>query len=150
MFNRIVSCRLALALAMFAMLAACATTSPGSMAGSVEIRKGVIEQITDVEIASNHHTGVGAVVGGAVGLGIGSLVGGGSGRAVAEVLGAVGGAVVGNNIQKKNEKPVPGQQIIVRTSSGVLVAVTQAPTNLHVGQKVYLQGNGENARVTAQ
>ncbi|MBS1132964.1 MAG: 17 kDa surface antigen [Burkholderiaceae bacterium] len=127
-------------------LAGCAT--PGPQPGEVEIRRGTIEQITAVQLASNHHQGVGAVVGGLAGLGIGSLIGGGTGRDVAMVLGAVGGAVAGNEIQKKHDKPLPGQQIIVRTGNGVLVAVTQ-PVNpgLRVGQGVYIEGNGDGARV---
>ena len=133
------------------LMTACASTPAGSMAGAVEIRSGVIEQITDTQIESNHHTGVGAVVGGAVGLGVGSLIGNGNGRDVAQVLGTIGGAVIGNEVQKRNDRPLPGQQIIVRMSNGVLVSVTQASTSgLHVGQRVYIQGSGENARVTPQ
>jgi outer membrane lipoprotein SlyB len=111
----------------------------------------VIEQIKSVEIESSHHKGVGAVVGGIAGLGLGSLIGGGTGRDVAMVLGAVGGAVAGNDVQKKYDAPKPGQQIIVRTTSGVLVSVTQQPNpGLRVGEKVYIEGNGENALVVAQ
>jgi outer membrane lipoprotein SlyB len=88
-------------------------------------RQGVIEQITSVQLPSNHHQGVGAVVGGLAGLGIGSLIGGGTGRDVAMVAGTIGGAVIGNEVQKKHDQPIPGQQIIVRTASGVLVAVTR-------------------------
>ncbi len=64
------------------------------------------------------------------------------------VLGTLGGAVTGNNIQKKYDQPEPGQQIIVRLKSGVLVMVTQ-PTNpgLRPGQPVYVEGNGDGARV---
>lgn len=139
-------------MALLALLGACATTgSSGSMAGVTEIRSGVIEQISEVQITSNHHTGVGAVVGGLVGLGVGSLIGNGSGRDVAQVVGTIGGAVAGNEVQKKHDQPIPGQQIIVRMSNGVLVSVTQATTSgLQVGQKVYVQGSGENARVTPQ
>lgn len=130
-------------------LSACATQGP--QPGAMEIRQGRIEQITAVQLPSNHHQGLGAVIGGAAGLGIGSLIGGGTGRDVAMVAGAIGGALIGNEVQKKHEQPVPGQQIIVRTGSGVLVAVTQ-PTNaaLFVGQRVYIEGNGETARVVPQ
>lgn len=64
------------------------------------------------------------------------------------VVGSVGGALTGNAVQKKHDQPVPGQQVIVRTTSGVLVAITQ-PVNaaLKVGQHVYIEGNGEGARV---
>jgi outer membrane lipoprotein SlyB len=130
-------------------LSACA--APGPQPGEMEIRQGRIEQIMPVQLQSNHHQGLGAVIGGAAGLGIGSLIGAGTGRDVAMVAGAIGGALIGNEVQKKNEQPVAGQQIIVRTNSGVLVSVTQ-PANaaLFVGQRVFIQGNGEGARVTPQ
>lgn len=132
------------------LLTGCAATG-GNQPGEVEIRSGVIEQIDNVEIKSNHHQGVGAVAGGLAGLGLGSLIGGGTGRDVAMVLGAVGGAVAGNELQKKYDAPKPGQKIVVRTSTGVLVAITQ-PTNaaLKTGQSVYIEGSGENARVIPQ
>jgi len=131
------------------MLGACAAVGP--QPGEMEIRSGVIEQITDIQLKSNHHPGVGAVVGGIAGLGLGSLFGGGTGRDVAMVLGTLGGAVAGNEVQKKYDKPVPGQQIIVRMSNDVLVSVTQ-PVNpsLSKGQKVYIEGSGEDSRVIPQ
>ena len=134
------------AVSLVLALAACAT--PGPQPGEVEIRRGVIEQITSVQLPTSHHQGVGAVVGGLTGLGIGSLIGAGTGRDVAMVLGTVGGALVGNEVQKRHDQPVTGQQIIVRIGSGVLVSVVQplgAP--LRVGQRVYIEGNGEGARV---
>jgi outer membrane lipoprotein SlyB len=130
-------------------LAACA--APGPQPGEMEIRRGVIEQINSVQIDSNHHQGVGAVAGGLAGLGIGSLIGAGTGRDVAMVLGTLGGALIGNEVQKKHDRPVVGQQVIVRTSNGVLVSVTQpASSNLRVGQRVYIEGNGDGARVIPQ
>jgi outer membrane lipoprotein SlyB len=116
--------------------------------GEREIRSGVIEQITEVQIPTNQHRGLGAVVGGLGGLGIGSLIGAGTGRDVAMVLGALGGAVMGNNVQKKYDQPEPGQQIIVRVTSGVLVMVTQpVDSRLRPGMPVYIEGNGDGARV---
>jgi outer membrane lipoprotein SlyB len=147
MFQKISAYLSALALAL--TLGACA--APGSGPGEMEIRTGVIEQITNVQIASNQHRGIGAVVGGVAGLGIGSLIGAGTGRDVAMVLGTVGGALAGNEVQKKYDQPVPGQQIIVRTSNGVLVSVTQpANPNLRLGLKVYIEGSGEDARVVVR
>ena len=147
MFQKISAYISALALAL--TLTACAT--PGGQTGEVEIRSGVIEQITPVEIQSDQHTGVGAVVGGLAGLGIGSLIGGGTGRDVAMVIGTIGGAVAGHKVQQRYNQPVAGQQIIVRTSKGVLVSVTQ-PTNasLRVGQKVFIEGSSEDARVVVR
>ena len=141
LFSRIGAVVLAL------LMAACA--APGSQApGSMEVRQGVIEQITPIDLQSSQHTGVGAVVGGLTGVGLGSLIGGGTGRDVAMVAGAIGGAIAGNEIQKRYDRPQPGQQIIVRMKSGVLVDVMQ-PVNpgLRVGQPVYIEGSGENARV---
>lgn len=147
MFQRFASFLSAFALALF--LAACA--APGQQPGDMEIRSGVIEQITLVQLPSNHHAGIGAVIGGVAGLGIGSLIGAGTGRDVAMVLGTVGGAIAGNQVQKRYDQPVPGQQIIVRCANGVLISVTQ-PVNqgLYQGQRVYIEGNGENARVVAR
>ena len=45
------------------LLTGCASMG-GSQPGEMEIRSGVIEQIENVQIQSNHHSGVGAVVGG--------------------------------------------------------------------------------------
>lgn len=132
---------------MLVGLTACAPSGP---AAPVEIRKGVIEQINATEIKNSHETGVGAVVGGLGGLGVGALIGSGTGKAVAMVLGAIGGAVAGNEIQKHYDKPVAGQQIFVRTSNGVLVSVTQPTGNLRVGQHVYIEGSGTDARVVPQ
>ena len=116
-----------------------------------EIRQGTIEQITPVNIANNQGQGLGAILGGAAGVGLGSLIGAGTGRDVAMVAGAIGGALVGNEVQRNNTQPIPGEQIIVRTGSGVLVAVTQpVGPPLRVGQRVYLQGSGESTRVIPQ
>jgi outer membrane lipoprotein SlyB len=138
------------AAAVALVLTACAAPG-GSQPGAMEIRTSVIEQITSVQIPTNHHRGLGAVVGGLGGLGIGSLIGAGTGRDVAMVVGAIGGAVVGNEVQKRHDQPIPGQQIIVRLSSGVLVQVIQpmGPA-LAVGRRVYVEGSGESARVTPQ
>ena len=123
----------------------------GQQPGDMEVRQGVIEQITEVQLQSNQHRGVGAIIGGLGGLGIGSLIGAGTGRDVAMVAGALGGALFGNNVQKRYDQPTPGQQIIVRVKSGVLVAVTQPlDPNLRPGQHVYIEGSGEGARVVPQ
>lgn len=138
-----------LALFVAAFLAACA--SSGGQYGEREMRSGVIEQITPVQITSSQGVGVGAVVGGVVGFGVGSLIGKGSGRDVARVLGTVGGAYAGHKVQQHYATPVQGQQIVVRTANGVLVTVTQ-PTNpaLAVGQNVTIEGSGEDARVVVR
>jgi outer membrane lipoprotein SlyB len=44
-------------------LTACGTPGP-TTTGEIEIRSGVIEQITATEVKSNHELGVGAILGG--------------------------------------------------------------------------------------
>lgn len=138
---------LATVLSFVIALAGCAT--PGGGASDVEIRTGRIEQITQTTMASNHHQGVGAILGGIAGAGIGSLIGAGTGRDVAIAAGAIAGVVGGNYLQKKEfDKPEAAQQIIVRLNSGVLVSITQ-PVNASLanGMRVYVEGSGSTARV---
>jgi len=147
MLNRLSSCVFASLLG----LVLAAGYASGQPPGEMEVRQGVIEQITDIQLPSNHHRGIGAIIGGIGGLGIGSLIGAGTGRDVAMVAGALGGALIGNNVQKRYDQPVQGQQIIVRVKSGVLVQVTQpADPSLRQGQRVYIEGSGEGARVIPQ
>lgn len=127
------------------LLGACAAPGPQAPA---EIRQGRIEQITAVQIDHPHQFGVGAIVGSLAGAGLGSLVGGGTGKDVAIAVGAIAGAVGGNYAEDKYAAKRPGQQIVVRLDSGVLVVVTQ-PVNpsLAVGSRVYVQGSGAAATV---
>ncbi|MDM0036103.1 hypothetical protein QTI33_28475 [Variovorax sp. J22P271] len=137
------------ALATALVLAACA--APGQDASSMVIRQGKIEQITPTTIRSEAHTGVGAVVGGLTGVGLGSLIGGGTGRDVAMVAGAIGGSMAGAQIANNAAGSMPGQEVFVRTDSGVLVEVTQpVMPGLRVGQRVFIQGQGHMARVVPQ
>ena len=135
------------------VLAGCGSTGGGMMGGGspppVEIRTGTIEQITDTTVKSEHDKGVGAIIGGIAGAGLGSLIGAGTGRDVAIAAGAIAGVVGGNVAQNKFfDKPEPAQQVIVRLTSGVLVAITQ-PVNprLSRGMRVYVEGQGHEARV---
>ncbi|MGB5571004.1 MAG: glycine zipper 2TM domain-containing protein [Sedimenticolaceae bacterium] len=109
---------------------------------------GVVEQIDPTTISDDNHPGVGAIIGAAGGGLLGSLIGAGAGRDVAIAVGAIGGAIAGHEVQKRHDTE-PGSHITVRLDSGVLVVVTQ-PVNpdLKVGDKVMVQGQGEDARVT--
>ena len=112
---------------------------------------GTIISTRPVKIQADENSLVGTIGGAVVGGLLGSTVGGGTGRDVAMVLGSIGGAVAGQAIQQRYDKPVQGQQIIVRTTSGVLVSISQ-PTNpnLRKGEKVYIEGSGEDARVVTR
>lgn len=139
---------IAASLALVLSLGACAIYT-GAPPGAVEVRQGVVEQINPTQLQSVQHQGIGAVVGGIAGAGLGNLVGRGTGRDVATLLGAIGGGMLGNQIQQNDyEQPLPGQQVVVRTDSGVIVAVTQpVDPALYPGMRVYLEGSGMGARV---
>lgn len=138
------------AIATALVLTACAAPG-GPQSAPMSIRQGTIEQITPTTIRSPAHTGVGAVVGGLTGVGLGSLIGNGTGRDVAMVAGAIGGTMAGAEVANRAAQPMPGQEVFVRTDSGVLVEITQPVVpGLRVGQRVFIQGNGEAARVTPQ
>ena len=135
-------------------LAACGSSGGAMMGASappppIEIRTGVIEQISMTQVKSTHDQGLGAIVGGIAGAGIGSLIGAGTGRDVAIAAGAIAGAIGGNVAQNRFfDKPEPAQQLIVRLNSGVLVAITQPPNAALVrGMRVYVEGQGHEARV---
>lgn len=142
--KRLVAPFVALALA----LAGCASPGPSY---PPEIRQGRIEQITEVPLDHPHQIGVGAILGGAAGAGLGSLVGGGTGKDVAIAVGAIAGAIGGQYAENKFEAKKQGQQIVVRLNSGVLVVITQpADPTLRVGQRVYVQGAGADAKLIPQ
>lgn len=69
-------------------------------------------------------------------------------RDVAMVLGTIGGAFFGNEARRRHDQPQEAHQSIVRTKSGVFVAITQPPDpRIAVGQRVDIEGSGEGARV---
>jgi outer membrane lipoprotein SlyB len=130
------------------MLGACAGAGGGGYQEPQEVRQGTIEQITPVQIEGENKLGVGAIVGGIAGAGIGSLFGRGTGKDLMIAAGAISGAVGGQYMENKYDKPKQGQQIVVRLTSGVLVVVTQPEDpNLRPGQPVYVDGSGQGARV---
>ena len=53
----------------------------------------------------------------------------------------------GSEAQRRDDKPVPGQQIIVRMRNGVRMSITQ-PVNpaLRHGRRLDVEGRGQNAR----
>jgi outer membrane lipoprotein SlyB len=131
-------------------LAACASAvgRGGPEVGEQSVRYGVVTRIAPVELEGDHQLGVGTVLGAAAGGVIGHQFGGGSGRDVATVLGAVGGGLAGNAVQNRYVDRRPGQHIFVRLDNGVSIAVTQpANSALRVGDRVYIQGGGMDARV---
>lgn len=132
---------------LLAILLAGCGGAPTQM-GEQPIQYGRISRIDPVTLEGDHQLGLGAVIGAAAGGLIGSTIGAGTGRDVAIVLGAIGGGVAGNAVQNKYADKRAGSHIVVVLDNGVQVAVTQpVDTSLHVGDRVMIQGSGQNARV---
>ena len=135
-------------LVVAAALAGCAQAPPS--VGEAEVRYGRVTRIDAVQIESDAHLGLGAVIGSVAGGVLGHQIGGGTGKDVATVAGALAGGVAGAQVQKNTEKR-PGQHIIVEVGNGVAVGITQpADPNLRVGDKVRIDGSGNDARVVRQ
>ena len=127
----------------------CASDGVATSVGEQSVRYGPIEEIVPVELEGDHQLGVGAVVGAAAGGVLGHQVGRGSGRDVATLLGAIGGAFVGNEVQHRYADARPGQQIVVVLDDRARISVTQpSGPGLRVGDRVRVDGSGQQARVT--
>ena len=122
--------------------------NPASQPGAEEVRQGVVTRIDPITIKGHDDLGLGAILGAAAGGLVGSQIGSGGGSAVATVLGVLGGGFAGSKLQNDEIDRKDGENIFVRLSNGVTIAVTQ-PMNvdLRVGDSVYVEGQGQNARV---
>ena len=134
-------------LAAATMLTGCANQEARPVATQARasqpyVAYGVIDSIETVR-TGNDQIGAGAVIGGIVGGVLGNQVGGGTGRDVATVAGVVGGAVVGHQIEKSNNQQ-DAYRIQVRLERGGYQTVTQAISDLRVGDRVRV----ENDQVT--
>ena len=96
--------------ATLALVTACAGNQPrndGLAVAPVESRYGAeYGRVTNIETVSieKRSSAGGAILGAVIGGLIGSQVGGGAGNAAATGVGLVGGAIVGNQIEKRNNK----------------------------------------------
>lgn len=133
---------LATFLAATALMTGCANPDARPVANQsahANAAYGVIDSIETVR-SGNDQIGAGAVIGGIVGGVLGNQVGGGTGRDVATVAGVVGGAVVGHQIEKRNNQQ-DAYRIQVRLDRGGYQTVTQAISDLRVGDRVRIENN---------
>jgi outer membrane lipoprotein SlyB len=141
------------AIAAFALISGCASTSSGSVYSGGQtrqeqtVRMGVVESVRQVTIEGSK-SGIGVVAGGAVGGVAGSNVGGGKGSTIGSILGAVAGGLAGNAIEQETTKK-QGLEITVRLDNGQLRAITQeADESFRPGERVRLLSGGGVTRVT--
>jgi outer membrane lipoprotein SlyB len=108
--------------------------NPSTPRVTERIEVGTVETI-DLYRGDNSPPGLGAVLGGIAGGVVGHQVGHGRGKDVATVAGALGGAYIGNNVQKSNERD--RYRITVRLENGAKLVVEQAgESELRVGDRV--------------
>lgn len=101
-------------------------------------------EVTDIRIvnAESHTSGGGAVLGAVIGGVIGHQLGSGRGNDVATGLGAVGGAVAGNNIEKRRRGESEIYRITVRMHNGDTRQYDYSEIgDLQVGDKVRVEGD---------
>jgi outer membrane lipoprotein SlyB len=144
---------LALAVALAATLAGCASRESANVYGRHEtgreqtVRMATVEAVRQVEIQGSRSQ-VGTVAGGVVGGIAGSTVGHGRGSAVGAVLGGVAGGVAGSAIEEGTTRK-DGLEITVKMDSGELRAIVQeADEQFQVGERVRLLSTGGVTRVT--
>lgn len=85
---------------------------------------GVIESVREID-AKGAGSGVGAVGGGVVGGLLGNQVGAGRGKSVMTVVGVVGGALAGNEVEKR-VKTTKSYEVTVRLNDGSSRVITEA------------------------
>ena len=85
---------------------------------------GVVEGVREVEVKGKG-TGVGAVAGGVAGALVGHELGGGNAKTLMGVVGAVGGAVAGNEVEKR-ARATKQWEVTVRLEDGGSQVVTLA------------------------
>lgn len=96
-------------------------------------------RVSGIEVVDGNSRGIGgAVLGAVLGGVIGHQIGSGTGRDVATGLGAVGGALIGSQIQKRNESDI--YRVTVRLEDGNSRSFDyQRIDDLRVGDRVRIQ-----------
>ena len=95
---------------------------------------GVIESIREISQPGSG-SGVGGIGGAVVGGVLGHQVGGGRGKDVATVAGAIGGALAGNEIEKR-VNATKSYEVTVRFEGGSSRTFNEASTNWRTGDRV--------------
>lgn len=141
------------AVATLALVTACAGNAPrsdGLAMAPVESRNGPeYGRVVDIETVAieKRSSAAGAILGAVIGGVIGSQVGGGTGNTVATGAGVVGGAVLGNEIEKRNKGSQDVWRVSVRYDNGRTAQFDyERIDNLRVGDRVKVE-NGQVQRL---
>ena len=145
-------------IALSAALAACGTYSSGYGAGGYgsrantgsvsgsgggydDYRCASCGTVADIRAVDGGSSGAGAIIGAVVGGLLGNQVGGGSGQDIATALGAVGGAVAGNEVERRRRGASYYEVIVNMDNGGREVVNIGDPRGLSVGMDVKIVGN---------
>jgi outer membrane lipoprotein SlyB len=144
---------LALATALAATLAGCATSSPDVISRNDAQRMSTVVDATVLAVRAvtvdGSQSGAGTVAGGVVGGIAGSSIGGRREGAVGAVLGAVAGAVVGNALERAGTRE-ESLEIMVQLRNGERRAIVQAKGSetFRPGDAVIIVTTGSKVRVS--
>lgn len=100
-------------------------------------------RINNIEVVrtESRTSGGGAVLGAIIGGVVGNQIGGGTGRALATGAGVVGGAVVGNEVEKRNKREDEVFRVVVRFDNGATRSFDYDNVDgLRIGDRVKLEG----------
>lgn len=114
-----------------------------------KVQEAEVKSVRNVDIEP---TKTAQVTGTGAGVATGAVLGGAlskKNRAVGSILGGVLGGVVGNVATDKITSKT-AQEIILKKADGKLSVITQADSNLVVGQKVYIVESAGKLRVIPQ
>ncbi|HEY6821622.1 MAG TPA: glycine zipper 2TM domain-containing protein [Burkholderiales bacterium] len=99
---------------------------------------GVVQEVKEVDV-KGEGSGLGAVAGGVVGAVVGNQFGHGTGNTVMTVAGAAGGALAGNEIEKR-AKTKKRYDVAVRMADGSMQTVSfEAPPTWRSGDRVRIE-----------
>ena len=141
------SAHLATAALLVGLLAGCANqpsrtvSAPVPSARPQYVQYGQVMSVNLVR-AQEHSVGAGAVLGGVVGGVLGHQVGSGSGKDAATVAGVVGGALIGNEIEKRQQGAPDLTRVAIRFDDGSQRNFDYAQAvDLRAGDRVRVDGD---------
>ena len=130
-----------------ALAAGCATQQPRyqqpapAAPGAAYVQYGQVVNVESIR-GDGHTVGKGAILGGVVGAVLGHQVGAGSGKDAATVAGIVGGALIGNEIEKRQQVTSDLTRVTVRFDNGGQRSFDYAQgVDVRVGDRVRAEGD---------
>ena len=129
-----------------ALFAGCATQQPRYQQPAPATNAAYVQygQVTSVESVRGEggSVGKGAILGGIAGAVLGHQVGSGSGKDAATVVGIVGGALIGNEIEKRQQSGPDFIRVAVRFDNGTQRSFDYSQAvDLRVGDRVRVEGD---------